>query len=104
MPRYGLEQVAQVRALAFVGDDGAADEQQPAHAGLAHRLHDAAGTVLAERVGTGAVRGDGGGHHVGIRHCWADRGRVHDVGCDDLQPRRAGTVRRAGSQTTAVTS
>src|SRR6516162_9627083 len=32
-PHDGLDQVVQVRALAFVGDDGAADEQQPARAG-----------------------------------------------------------------------
>src|SRR5262245_38264113 len=33
-PRYGLEQIAQVGAFALVGDDRAADEQEPARAGL----------------------------------------------------------------------
>ena len=86
---HGLEQVAEVEALALVGDivgdDRPADEQQAPGADLAHGLHDAAGTVLPQRVATQGVRGDGGYHRVGVRHCRADGGRVHDVGGDHVQ-------------------
>jgi hypothetical protein len=88
-PHHGLEQVAHEGAFAVVGDDGAADYQQPAGAGFLHGLDDAAGAVLAERAGagTGAHRGDYG---AGAVHGRADGGGVQDVGGDDLQPLACG--------------
>src|ERR1035437_5394827 len=55
-PCHGLDQVAQVGAFAFVGDDGAADLQEPSGTGLAHGRDDAVHAVLDDGGGAGAAR------------------------------------------------
>src|SRR5260370_5813638 len=85
-PCHGLEQVAQVGACAFVGDDGAADFKKPAGPGFLHGLDDAAHAVVDDRGGAGAARAYRGDY--GVRACYGrgDRGWVHDVGGEDPQP------------------
>jgi hypothetical protein len=77
--RQGLEQVAHVRT-AFVGDDGAADRQEPAGTGFLHGLDDAADAVLAHRGRAGAVRAQHGQNGVRASDGRDDRGWIRDVG------------------------
>src|SRR6201989_691682 len=85
-PCQGLEQVAQVGAFAFVGDDGAADLQEPSGAGLLHGLDDAAHAVLDDGGGAGAARAYRGQDDVCAVDGRDDGGGVHDVGGGAREP------------------
>src|SRR5580704_3838603 len=85
-PGYGLDQVAHIGAFAFIGDDGAADLQEPSGTGFAHGLDDAVHAVLDDGGRAGAARAYRRENGVRALDGRGDGGGVHDVGGGGPQP------------------